>query len=427
MDKIRAQSIDERRKLAYTRQRFREWVQDSLLFFPLLFMLVAILLVIITRNADKYLVLQENVPDWWYSSASSAVTISSLVASSMLAFLAIVFSISLVALQLASQQYSPRVISIFERSPTTKITLSLFIGAFVFSFIFLNFVLRTDYEKITIISLITSVILVFACLIIFIVFMKSILMMIRVTYTISMIADETRTAIDENLPLDNAYIECESAPFENPDQVIKYTKPPRKLFSQRYEHGVVKGIERSTLVQLARKYECVIRVLPMTGEYVNQEDPIVEVYGDHRIKDEKILKAIYIGPERSVYQDPAYGIRMLADIALQALSPAVNAPTTAHQVISRLTNLLLIIAQKPEHTGAYTDNSHQVRLVQPVYTWEDYVDLTFSEIMFYGKDDPQTRKSLGNALDYLLKKIPEEYKPPIERQKALLSGNSDYE
>jgi uncharacterized membrane protein len=242
-----------------------------------------------------------------------------------------------------------------------------------------------------------------------------------------MIADETRTAIDENLPLDNAYIECESAPFENPDQVIKYTKPPRKLFSQRYEHGVVKGIERSTLVQLARKYECVIRVLPMTGEYVNQEDPIVEVYGDHRIKDEKILKAIYLGPERTVSQDPAYGIRMLADIALQALSPAVNAPTTAHQVISRLTNLLLIIAQKPQPTGAYTDNSQHVRLVQPVNSWEDYVGLTFSEIMYYGKDDPQTRKSLGNALDYLLKKIPEEYKPPIERQKALLSGNSDYE
>ncbi len=116
---------------------------------------------------------------------------------------------------------------------------------------------------------------------------------------------------------------------------------------------------------------------------------------------------------------------MLVDIDLQALSPAVNAPTTAHQVISRLTNLLHIIAQKPVPTGAYTDNSHQVRLVQPVHTWEDIVNLTFTEIQYYGKDDPQTRWSLGVAFDSLLEKIPEEYKPPIERQKALLSGNAD--
>jgi uncharacterized membrane protein len=131
MDKIRAQSIDERSKLDYTRQRFREWVQDSLLFYPLVFMLAALLLVVITRNGDKYLLLQENIPEWWYAKSGIGVTISSLVASSMLAFLAIVFSISLVALQLANQQYSPRVISIFERSPTTKIALSLFIGTFV--------------------------------------------------------------------------------------------------------------------------------------------------------------------------------------------------------------------------------------------------------------------------------------------------------
>jgi uncharacterized membrane protein len=255
--------------------------------------------------------------------------------------------------------------------------------------------------------------------------MKSIMMMIRVTYTISIIADETRQAIDENMPPETAYIECETVPFEKPDQVIKYSHPPRKLFSKRNEHGVVKALERSTLVQIARKHECVIRVLPRNGEYVNQDDPVFEVYGDNTLKAGDVLKAIYVAPERTVYQDPAYGIRMLVDIALQALSQAVNAPTTAHQVISRLTNLLLIIAQKPEQTGAYTDDSHQVRLIQPVHTWEDYVRLSFTEIQYYGVDDPQTRWSLGTAFDYLLEKIPEEYKPPIERQKALLLSEGE--
>ena len=88
---------------------------------------------------------------------------------------------------------------------------------------------------------------------------------------------------------------------------------------------------------------------------------------------------------------------MLVDIALQALSPAVNAPTTAHQV----------------------------HLDQPVHTWEDIINLTFTEIQYYGKDDPQTRWSLGVAFDSLLAKVPDDYKPPIERQKALLLSEGE--
>jgi uncharacterized membrane protein len=422
VDKIRAQCIDVKRKTFYTQQRFQEWVHDSLLFYPFVFMLLAILLVLITRRSDIFLLLQSEIPDWWWVIASMGTTISSLIASSVLSFLAIVFSISLVALQLANQQYSPRVISIFERSYTTKIALSLFIGTFVYSFLLLVEVLRSGLEWITIISLYTDILLILACLIVFIVFMKSIMMMIRVTYIITIIADETRCAIEENLPSEQTYVTCDSVPLEQPIQIIGYSRPPRSPFSRRDNHGVFKALERSTLIQIGSKYECVLRVLPDYGAYINQGDPVVEVYGETAVPPAQVLKAIYVSPERSVYQDPSYGIRMLVDIALQALSPAVNAPTTAHEVILRLTNLLSMISQRPEPTGAYAEDEHQVRLMQPVFTWEDYVELAFSEIIHYGSDDPQTRKSLTSALDYLLKNIPDTHKPPLERQKALLSN-----
>ena len=423
MDTIRAQCIDEKGKYNYTLRRFREWVDGSLLFFPLLFILGAIILVVFARNVDQDLIAQANLSDWWYADMDVSVTITSMVATSMLALLAIIFSISLVALQLANQQYSPRVISIFERSPTSKIALSLFIGTFVYSFLLLIFVLRTIYKEITIISLLINIILVFACLVIFVVFMKSIMTMIRVTHIISLITDETHSAIDENLPPEAAYVECQAVSFEQPDQVITYSDPPFKLFSKRHQHGVLKALERSTLLQLAGKYNCIMRVLPQNGIYINQGDAVVEVYGANMLKSKEVLKAIYVDPERSIYQDPAYGIRMLVDIALQALSPAVNAPTTAHQAINRLTNLLLIVSQKPGHTGAYTDDSHQIRLVQPVSSWEDYVQLTYKEIQFYGKDDPQTRASLGTSLDYLLERVPDTHKPALEEQQALLGSN----
>ena len=427
MDEIRTLYIDERRKRFYTQQRFQEWVQDSLLFYPFVFMLLAVLLVLITRRLDTFLLSQSEIPGWWLSSASMIVTVSSLVASSVLSFLAIVFSISLVALQLANQQYSPRVISIFERSPTTKIALSLFIATFVYSFVLLIEVLRSSLEQITIISLLTDILLIFACLIVFLVFMKSIMMMMRVTYIITIINDETSRAIEENLPSEQGYVMCDSVPLEQPNQIIGYSRPPRSLFSRRYDHGVFKALERSTLLQIGSKYECVLRVLPEYGSYINHADPVVEVYGETTVPPEQVLKAIYVGPERSVYQDPPYGIRMLVDIALQALSPAVNAPTTAHEVILRLTNLLAMISQRPQPTGAYAEDDHQVRLMHPVYTWENYVELAFSEIIHYGNDDPQTRKSLTTAFDYLLEKVPGPRKPPLERQKELLTGSSDHE
>ena len=275
MEEIRAQIIDKRRKTFYARQRFQEWVKDSLLFYPFVFMLMAILLVFITRRLDGFLISQSEISSWWLSEASMIVTVSSLVASSVLSFLAIIFSISLVALQLANQQYSPRVISIFERSNTTKIALSLFIATFVYSFLLLIEGLRSSLEQITVISLLTDILLIFTSLIVFIVFMKSIMMMIRVTYIIKIITDETRQAIEENLPFEQAYVTCKSVPLKQPIQIIRYSRPPRSLFSQGHDQGVFKGLERSTLLRIGSKYECVLRVLPVYGGYINQGDPVV--------------------------------------------------------------------------------------------------------------------------------------------------------
>jgi uncharacterized membrane protein len=167
----------------------------------------------------------------------------------------------------------------------------------------------------------------------------------------------------------------------------------------------------------------VLRVLPQYGDYIDQGDPVVEVYGGTPVEDEKVLGALFVGAERSMIQDPSYGMRMLVDIALQALSPAVNAPTTAHEAILRLTHLLGVIAQRPQHTGAFAGETDQIRLLQPARTWEDYVNLAFLEIIHYGKEDPQTRQSLSRAFEYLLAREPAANRAPLETQRALLSGN----
>ena len=420
MDKVLALPISEQKRLVFLWRKIKEWYRGSLLILPFLYLLGSLLLVFITRRVDIYLMENVSIPAWWMAQTSIGIPIASLVSSSVLSFLAIVFSISLVALQMANSQYSPQVISIFNRASTTKVALSLFIATFVYSFSLMIELLRTHRERITIVSLLTNVVLIFACLVIFIVYMKSVMFLIRVTRIITKVTENARESIENNLPLEGEYMECPSIILEQPCQVIHYSHVPSTLLIRRNTHGVLQALEYENLIQIASKYSCVFRVLPKHGDYINEGDPIVEVYGERKIQPKWILREIVVQPEREIFQDPLFGIRILVDIALQALSPAVNAPTTAHQAIMRLINLLAMIAQRPQHSGTFADEVGQIRLLVPMPSWEDYVELSFNEIRHYGKDDPQTRLNLKVAFNYLLEKIPENRRPEIKQQKALL-------
>jgi uncharacterized membrane protein len=420
MDTPRAQPIYKKNRGQYYWSTFQEWVKDSLMFYPILFMLGAILLVWITREIDIRLITNDDLSDWWVARSAIVVTISSSISSSVLSLLAIGFSISLVAIQMANQQYSPRVTSIVLRSTPIKIALSIIIAACVYSFLLMIEVLRSPREEVTIVSLITSIVMIFACLLAFLYFIKSVLLLIKLTNIISFIDKSTQMSIDDNYPHEEGYTECQAVPLDQPIQVISYACLSGNYFDKRVENGVLRGLEFGDLVDLANHYRSVIRVLPQFGDFVNQGDPVVEVYGESKIPTKLVLEAIYVEPERGIYQDPGYGIRMLVDIALQALSPAVNAPTTAHQVILRLTNLLSKIAERPPHPGAFADEEGQMRLLNNQINWDQFVDLTYNEIIHYGWEDPQTRKSLTASFDYLLVRVPESLRPPLEQQKTLL-------
>jgi len=321
---------------------------------------------------------------------------------------------------MANQQYSPRVTRIFLRSGITKLTVSLMIGTFIYSFLLMFEVLRSPRTEISIISLLTDIALIFACLMVFIYFMQSVLIMIRVTNIITIIKDATQKSVEGNLPFEDGYTPCQKISLEQPHQVIKYSRLPDELFTKRYENGVLTRLEHSILVQIAAKGDCILRIIPKFGDFVNIGDPIVEVYGERQLQPNQVLKGIYVEPEQEIFQNPAYGFRMLVDIALQALSPGINAPTTAHQVILRLTNLLAMVAERPQHTGAFSDADLHLRLIFNQTTWDEYVSLTYNEIIHYGNQDPQIRRSLIASFNYLLARTPEPLRPPILQQKALL-------
>ena len=173
-------------------------------------------------------------------------------------------------------------------------------------------------------------------------------------------------------------------------------------------------------MQLGQQYDCLLQFLPKVGQYLPPGAAIVAVHGGNGPPDEAIRRCVHLGRSRTMYQDPLFGIRQLVDVASQALSPAVNQPTTAVIVIDRLEELLLRIGRRPQPTGFFVDTDGVVRLMHPEPTWAETVDLAFTEIAIYGAASPAVTRRLAAAYDRLRQAVPVDLRVDVARHVALL-------
>ncbi len=161
------------------------------------------------------------------------------------------------------------------------------------------------------------------------------------------------------------------------------------------------------------------------GEYVPAGSPVVGVHGAGAgPADRAVLAGLSLGEGRSLYQDPAFGIRQLADIASQALSPAVNQPTTAVQVIDRLEEILLHLGRRPDRSPFCADQAGAVRLVEPVRDWDSYLDLAFSEITRFGSSSPQVVRRLLASYQALQRQLGPGRRAAVRSRQAALREES---
>jgi len=134
-----------------------------------------------------------------------------------------------------------------------------------------------------------------------------------------------------------------------------------------------------------------------------------------------VRRAIVVGEERTFEQDPKYALRLLVDIAIKALSPAINDPTTAVQALDQISDLLLRLARRHLEVGAYPDALGAPRLVVPFPTWDDFLRLSFDEIRAYGANSVQIARRMSALISDLLAVVPE------RRRAALVAWQSRLE
>lgn len=391
----------------------RENLRGSLWFIPTLFIVGAIVLALVLVHIDR----SGFQPVLLFGGgAEGAQTFLATVSSSMITFTGLVFTITIVVLQLASQQFSPRVLRTFLRDRHSQFALGVFTATFTYSLTVLREVRSSEApggEFVPNLAVTMAFIFVLGSLFFFIDYIHHISQSIRVGNITHAIGDETREAIGHIY--DGEHVE---EPISLPSD------RPLRVMTAR-SRGILQGLDRSRMVEIASSWDAVLEVIPAMGDYVPEGSPLIRVYGQTSADLDELHDLVSLGRERTMRQDPAFGFRQLADMAEKGLSPSLNDPTTAVQCLDEMHDLLRGLANRPFPSGQRMDSKGDLRLVYPVKSWDGYVHLAFDEVRHYGKDSLQIHRRVRSILEDLLEVAPPERRGPLRTQLRLLEISAD--
>lgn len=395
----------------------QEWVRERFWVVPTALLIAGMVVGLAVSRADSIPGI-DRVGGGLPVRAGSAEAILGIIAASMLTFVGVVFTITLVALQLASAQLSPRVIRTFVRSGITKLAFGLFLATFAYAIVVFIVEGASSSASVLRLAVTLGVLFVLASVVVFVVYVTATMRLLQVSWVVTAVADETRRVLARERPVAASYLSA-AAPQVDQDPRLVRLKGERED-GRGGQFGVILGVDRGRLVQLGQRYNCLLQFLPKVGEYLPIGAALVAVYNGDGLPDDEVRGCVHLGRSRTMYQDPLYGIRQLVDVASQALSAAINQPTTAVIVIDRLEELLLRIARRPQPTGLFVDTDGVIRLMHPEPTWAETVDLAFTEIAIYGASAPAVIRRLAAAYDRLQQSVPVDLRVDVDRHRALL-------
>jgi len=370
-------------------------------------MLLALALAPISRKVDA-------ATGWallGYTPNGARTLLGALVASA-LSFVVFTFSILLVAVQIASGNLSPRVITSFLSDPEVKMVLA----SFVFTYTYAAAVLGRIEDTVPQLPMFLAVAFSLVSIGAFLYLIDHSARSLRPVAVAERIAAEGQRVIERVYPrgLGEAG-EVSREPADVP------AGPPSRSILHDGISGVVVAMDIKGLAAAAERGGCSIKLVPQVGEFVAGGEPLFHVFGDGRALDEvELRQALAFGPARTFQQDPAFAFRVLVDIAAKALSPAVNDPTTAVQVIHQIHRLLRIVGTRDLGTGMVRDDGGHLRLVYRTPDWDDFVGLAVTEIRLYGAGSIQVPRRLTAMMEKLIEVLPTIRSPALREQLILL-------
>ncbi|MBN9111584.1 MAG: DUF2254 domain-containing protein [Pseudonocardia sp.] len=345
-------------------------------------------------------------------SASAAQTLLAAVGGGMVTFTGFVFSVVLLMVQFGSGTYSPRTVSWFLRARTVQWVLAIFLGTIVFSFRALISVGSGGQEDfVPLFGVLVALALLVASLVGFLALIQVVGRSLRVDSVLSSMGRIARRGAHlAGRPAGSSAPTSAIAPAPDAEvEVVRFVGRP----------GQVVSISVGDLARLAGRHRTDIELLVRVGDGISEGTRIARLHGcgpDHRA----VRRTLLVRRERSLTTDPLDALRLLVDVAIRALSPAVNDPTTAVRALDEIDGVLRAVA--PLSLGRAEIQAGAGRLFLPAATWSDIVELALIEIAEAGHDAPQVTRRISALLDDLLEDLPDGRHEPLLRHQRHIAA-----
>jgi uncharacterized membrane protein len=384
-------------------QALWDTLQSSYWFVPSVITSASVALAFGLLAADRRMAPDSSWLQWVYGGgADGARALLSAVASSTITVVSVTFSVTVVALTVASQHFGPRLLNNFMRDKVAQVVLGIFIATFVFCLIVLRTV-KTDggtYESfvphLSVSAVVVLTLLTVAALIYYIHHVSASMQVSRIAL---MVVRDLESSIDRLYP-DNV--------GEEPERTVKAPALPLGAADVTSESsGYIQAIDLDLALALATEHELTIWLHARPGHFVSAGARLAAVFpppGRNRDFASKLRRAYVIGSDRSAYQDAAFAVQQLVEVALHALSPGINEPFTAITCIDRLGQGLGRLACRRLPAAVREDDHGYARLVAEPQSFSELLDLAFDSIRMYAGANAPVYERLLETLEALARR-----------------------
>ncbi|MEU7907632.1 DUF2254 domain-containing protein [Actinoplanes sp. NPDC049118] len=374
--------------------RFRQYLKGSLWVMPLCGALLGPGVGYVVWRFDGIL----NLPESMRYSAATATGVLTAIVAAMIGLLGFVVTIGVLVVQMATGTLSPRYMRLWYRDRMQKVVLTGFVGTFTYAYSLLS---RVEEDDVPDLGVLLAGVLTVCSLVMLLLYLD------RFTHNLRPVAVAAAVARAGQAVIRLPHPGAAPAPHRGPAVATVRARCS----------GVIQAIEAGRMTEAARRGGYHLVMAYGVGDFVPRDAPLIEVYGGDRatVDPARLLGWVAVGRERTIDQDPAFALRILVDIAIRALSPAVNDPTTAVQTIDYVEELLRALARAqaagPAPPGLLT---------VPGPGWEEYVALAITEIRGYGATSAQVCRRLRALLEDLRDDTTAAQREAIEAQLRLL-------
>ncbi len=377
-------------------------LRSSYWFVPILMMVLAMWLAYAMLMLDK--AGSRLLFGWshiFHGGADSALTLLSCVASSMITVAVTAFSVTLVALALASQQFCPRVLRTFMVDRAYQFVLGTFIATFIYCLIVMLSIRSTaDHPFVPLISIAVAIALTIFSTAVLIYFIHHASTSIHAWSILGRISSELNNSVDQLFPL-----KLLGRP-QKPRWVVEiptdFDIDAELIPASR--SGYIQAIDYDGLMRIAKSHDRILRMKKRIGKFVVQGTEIVSVWPGEMVNQkliDEIGDTILLGKQRTAYQDVEFSIKNLVEIAIRSLSPAINDPFTAVSCVDLLCAALCRLAERELPSPYVYDDDNNLRLIDEPVTFEGLVDDAFHQIRQYGRSDVAITIRLLEAIEVI--------------------------